>query len=202
MNKSNPYKVKRIFDFTVSCLGLIFFAPLLVFIYLLNKLIHPKDPAIFKQNRIGYKGELFTIYKFRTMNTYHKGSSVSIAGEDRITRFGAFLRKFKLDELPELYNVLINDMSFVGPRPDVPGFADKLVGEDKKILDLKPGITGPASLLFANEEELLSKVDNPVKYNLEVIYPKKIKINLDYYYNNSLYIDLVIIFRTIFRTNY
>ena len=136
------------------------------------------------------------------MAVNHTGSSVSVAGEDRITKLGKFLRKFKLDELPELYNVLINDMSFVGPRPDVPGFADKLDGENKKILELKPGITGPASLFFANEEELLSKVDNPIKYNLEVIYPKKIKINLDYYYNNSIYIDLIIIFKTIFRTNY
>ena len=202
MNKSSSYKSKRLFDFVVSCLGLIFFSPLLVAIFLLNKLIYPSSPAIFKQNRIGYKGEMFTIYKFRTMAINHSGSSVSIAGEDRITKLGKFLRKFKLDELPELYNVLINDMSFVGPRPDVPGFADKLDGEDKKILDLKPGITGPASLFFANEEELLSKVDNPIEYNLEVIYPKKIKINLDYYYNNSLYIDLVIIFKTIFRTNY
>ena len=202
MNKSSSYKSKRLFDFVVSCLGLIFFFPLLVTIFLLNKLIYPSSSAIFKQNRVGYKGEIFTIYKFRTMVSSHSGSSVSVAGEDRITKLGKFLRKFKLDELPELYNVLINDMSFVGPRPDVPGFADKLDGEDKKILDLKPGITGPASLFFANEEELLSKVDNPIEYNLEVIYPKKIKINLDYYYNNSLYIDLVIIFKTIFRTNY
>ena len=202
MINSDSYKSKRLFDFTLSVFGLIFFSPLLTVVFLLNKLIYPHEAAIFKQDRVGYKGDIFTIYKFRTMNTMYKGNSISVAGEERITGFGRILRKFKIDELPELYNVLIDDMSFVGPRPDVPGFADKLIGEDKKILNLKPGITGPASIVFANEEEMLSKVDNPVKYNIEVIYPKKVEINLSYYYKNTLYIDLVIIFKTIFRSNY
>lgn len=122
---------------------------------------------------------------------------MSVAGESRITPFGAKLRKYKLDELPELWNVFIGDMSFVGPRPDVPGYADKLEGEDRLILKLRPGITGPASLKYRNEEEILAKVDDPQKYNDEVIYPDKVKINLDYYYNNSLIGDVKLIIQTI-----
>jgi len=129
----------------------------------------------------------------------HTGSSVSVKGESRITSFGAFLRKYKIDELPELVNVLIGDMSMVGPRPDVPGYADKLVGEHRLILKLRPGITGPASIVYANEEELLASVTNPQKYNDEVIYPDKVRINLEYYHNNSFFGDLRIIFRTFFR---
>ncbi len=132
----------------------------------------------------------------------HGGNSISVAGESRITSLGAFLRKYKLDELPELWNVLIGDMSIVGPRPDVPGFADKLIGENKKILLMKPGITGPASLKYANEEKILSKVSDPVKYNEEVIFPDKVKINLDYFHNYSFLLDLKIFFKTIIRKNY
>ena len=116
----------------------------------------PSGSIIFKQKRIGQHGKLFTMYKFRSMTVNHSGSSISVKGESRITPLGAKLRKYKLDELPELWNVLIGDMSFVGPRPDVPGYADKLEGEDRRILLLKPGITGPASLKYRNEEELLA----------------------------------------------
>ena len=136
----------------------------------------PGGPVIFKQQRVGQYGKLFIMYKFRTMTVGHSGSSVSVAGENRITPFGAKLRKYKLDELPELWNVLIGDMSFVGPRPDVPGYADKLAGEDRKILLLKPGITGPASIKYRNEEELLAQQIDPIKYNDEVIFPDKVKI--------------------------
>ena len=128
--------------------------------------------------------------------------TIIIKGDIRITKFGSFIRKYKLDELPELWNVLLGQMSIVGPRPDVKGFADELKGEDRKILNLRPGITGPASLKYANEEELLSYQENPEVYNKKVIFPDKVRINLDYYYNQNLILDLKIIFATIFRTNY
>ena len=136
--------------------------------------------------------------KFRSMSVSHGGSSVSVAGESRITPLGAKLRKYKLDELPELWNVLVGDMSFVGPRPDVPGYADKLVGEDRVILKLRPGITGPASLKYRNEEELLAGVDDPQTYNDTVIFPDKVRINKEYYYNWSFRKDIRYVFQTIF----
>jgi lipopolysaccharide/colanic/teichoic acid biosynthesis glycosyltransferase len=157
----------------------------------------PGGPAIFKQKRVGKEGKLFTMYKFRSMTVGHGGSSVSVAGESRITPLGAKLRKYKLDELPELWNVLIGDMSFVGPRPDVPGYADKLQGEDRLILNLRPGITGPASLKYKNEEEILAQVEDPQKYNDEVIYPDKVRINLDYYHHHSLMGDIKLIIQTV-----
>lgn len=157
----------------------------------------PGGPVFFKQIRVGKDARLFTMYKFRSMKVGHNGNSVSVAGESRITPFGSMLRKYKLDELPELWNVLIGDMSFVGPRPDVPGYADKLEGEDRLILNLRPGITGPASLKYRNEEEILAKVDDPKRYNDEVIYPDKVKINLQYYYNHSLWGDLKYIIDTV-----
>jgi lipopolysaccharide/colanic/teichoic acid biosynthesis glycosyltransferase len=134
------------------------------------------------------------------MTVSHSGSSISVAGESRITPLGAILRKYKLDELPELWNVLIGDMSFVGPRPDVPGYADKLEGEDRLILKLRPGITGPASLKYANEEDILAQVKDPIKYNDEVIFPDKVKINLDYYYHHTFIGDIKLIFQTVFRS--
>jgi lipopolysaccharide/colanic/teichoic acid biosynthesis glycosyltransferase len=140
----------------------------------------PDGSPIFVQKRIGRHGKAFKMYKFRTMQKHHNGSSVSVKGESRITPLGAFLRKWKLDELPELWNVWIGDMSFVGPRPDVPGYADLLEGENRKILLLRPGITGPASLKYRNEEELLANQENPQKYNDEVIFPDKVRINLHY----------------------
>ena len=137
------------------------------------------------------------------MYVSNEKSKISVLEDKtRISSFGSFLRKYKLDELPELWNVLIGDMSFVGPRPDVPGYADKLEGEDKKILLLRPGITGPASIKYANEEKMLSNVDDPKNYNDEIVYPDKVKINIEYYENNTLYMDLIIIFKTVFRINY
>jgi lipopolysaccharide/colanic/teichoic acid biosynthesis glycosyltransferase len=137
------------------------------------------------------------MYKFRSMTVGHGGSSVSVAGESRITPLGAKLRKYKLDELHELWNVLIGDMSFVGPRPDVPGYADQLEGEDRLILKLRPGITGPASLKYRNEEEILAKVDDPQRYNDEVIYPDKVRINRYYAEHYSFTKDIQMIFCTI-----
>ncbi len=190
---------KYVFDRLASFIGLISLFPLLMMVWLIIRIKMPDGRPLFKQKRVGKNGKLFTMVKFRTMTVSHSGSSVSVAGEARITPLGAFLRKYKIDELPELWNVLIGDMSFVGPRPDVPGYADKLQGEERKILELRPGITSEASLKYANEEEILAKVDNPQRYNDEVIYPDKVKINLDYFYNQSFIGDLKIIFRTIFR---
>ena len=158
----------------------------------------PEGPILFKQERIGRFAKQFTMVKFRTMTVNHSGSSISVKGEHRITPFGSFLRKYKLDELPELWNVFIGDMSFVGPRPDVPGYADKLIGEERKILEFRPGITGPASLKYANEEELLTNVANPKKFNDEVIYPDKVRLNLEYLRTQTFWGDIIIIFRTIF----
>lgn len=172
--------------------------PVLLIVAALIKYKMP-GPVFFIQKRIGLNGKEFKMIKFRTMKTDHGGNSISILGENRITPLGSSLRKYKLDELPELINVLKGDMSFVGPRPDVPGYADKLEGEDRLILKLRPGITGPASLKYANEEEILATVPDPVKYNDEVIFPDKVRINLEYYYTRSFIGDLKIIWRTVVR---
>lgn len=182
-------------------MGLLILWPILIFVAIMIRVKMPGGPVIFKQKRVGQDGKLFTMYKFRSMTVSHSGSSVSVAGESRITPLGAKLRKYKLDELPELWNVLKGDMSFVGPRPDVPGYADKLEGHDRNILKLKPGITGPASLKYRNEEELLAKIENPQKYNDEVIYPDKIKINLYYLEHYSFLKDIQMIICTVLGKN-
>ena len=194
--------IKRFFDLTSSFIGILVLLPLMLVISIVIKL-DSKGPVFFKQKRVGKDGKLFTMIKFRSMSIVQKSkSTVSVKGDVRITKVGAFIRKYKFDELPELWNVLVGQMSIVGPRPDVKGFADELQGEDRLILELRPGITGPASLKYVNEEELLSHQENPEKYNNEVIYPDKVRINLDYYYNQNLILDLKIIFATIFRTNF
>jgi len=193
---------KNIFDRVMSFFGLLFLSPFLLLIAIIIKVKMPDGPVLFKQNRVGKNGSIFKMFKFRTMtNTEHK-SSISIKGESRITPLGAVLRKYKLDELPELFNVLVGDMSFVGPRPDVPGYADKLIGNDREILNLKPGITGPASLKYANEEELLAKVDNPISFNDKIIFPDKVRINNLYLQNWSFILDLKIIIHTILGKPY
>ncbi|WP_148373198.1 sugar transferase [Bacteroides bouchesdurhonensis] len=189
--------LKSIFDRGTSFLGLIFLFPLLILTAFLIYIKMPGGPIIFKQKRVGQYGRLFTMYKFRSMTTNHSGNSISVKGENRITPLGAKLRKYKLDELPELWNVLIGDMSFVGPRPDVPGYADKLEGENCRMLLLKPGITGPASLKYRNEEELLAEQENPQKYNDEVLFPDKVRINIEYLDNWSFWNDIKIIVYTI-----
>lgn len=188
---------KNIFDRAASFFGLMILWPVLLIVAIMVRIKMPGGPVLFTQKRVGKDGKLFTMYKFRSMTVGHGGSSVSVAGESRITPLGAKLRKYKLDELPELWNVLIGDMSFVGPRPDVPGYADRLQGEDRKILQLKPGITGSASLKYRNEEELLAKQDDPVRYNDEVIFPDKVRINLDYLEHWSFWLDMKIIIYTI-----
>jgi lipopolysaccharide/colanic/teichoic acid biosynthesis glycosyltransferase len=161
----------------------------------------PGGSFIFKQERVGQFGVIFNIYKIRTMknNVENNDNFVTTANDDRILPFGKWLRRTKLDEIVELVNVLKGDMSLVGPRPDVEGYADKLEGDDRKILELRPGITGPASLKYINEEEILAKASNPKQYNDEVIFPDKVKINLEYYNNRTFWGDIRIILNTIFR---
>ena len=192
--------IKWLFDRLMAFVGLLLLWPALLVVAILIKIKMPRGSIIFKQKRVGLNGKLFTMYKFRTMIVGHGGSSVSVAGESRITPLGRILRKYKLDELPELWNVFIGDMSFVGPRPDIPGYADALVGRDCDILKLRPGITGPASLKYANEEEILAQVEKPKEYNDTVIFPDKVRINLDYYRNHSFVGDLKLILATIFRS--
>ena len=194
--------MKRVFDFLVSLVGLFLLIPLLILLSLLIKFTS-KGTIFFIQERVGENGVFFKMIKFRSMQMIQDSDiTISVKGDMRVTKVGSFLRKYKLDELPELWNVLVGDMSLVGPRPDVPGYADFLKGEDRNILKLKPGITGPASLKYANEEEILSRQENPKEYNDEIIYPDKVRINLDYYYQSNLWIDIKIIFATIFRNSY
>lgn len=189
--------LKWLFDRVVSLIGLLFLWPVLVVVAILIKIKMPGGPAFFTQKRVGRNGKLFTMHKFRSMTVSHSGSSVSVAGEARITPLGATLRKYKLDELPELWDVLIGNMSFVGPRPDVPGYADQLKGDDRRVLELRPGITGPASLKYRDEEELLAKVENPIEYNDTVIYPDKVRINLYYLDHYSFVKDIQMIICTV-----
>jgi len=201
---NNTYRVnfiKRCFDIMFSSVGLLVLFPLIIII---STFIVIKDspPILYKQNRVGMGGKIFKIVKFRTMIINSSVNTISTSSDIRITALGSALRKYKLDELPELWNVFKGEMSFVGPRPDVPGYADKLLGDNRRILELRPGITGPASLKYANEEQILAEVDEPKKYNDEVIFPDKVRINLDYYNNWSLWLDIKIIFKTIFRKNY
>ena len=189
--------VKFWFDRIMALIGLLILWPLLLVVALIIKIKMPGGPVIFKQKRVGLNGKLFTMYKFRSMTVGHGGSSVSVAGESRITPLGAKLRRYKLDELPELWNVLIGDMSFVGPRPDVPGYADQLKGTDREVLRLRPGITGPASLKYRDEEELLAIQPDPQRYNDEVIFPDKVRINRYYLHNYSFLKDIQMIFCTV-----
>ncbi len=197
--------LKWLFDRFVALVGLIVLSPVLLVVAVLVAVKTPGGPVIFSQKRVGKEGKLFTIKKFRTMTANHGGSSVSVAGESRITPLGAKLRHYKLDELPELWNVLKGDMSFVGPRPDVPGYADQLHGEDREVLKLRPGITGPATLKYRDEEDLLARVvkegidgyTDPVKYNDEVIFPDKVRLNRYYLNNYSFWTDIKMLFATV-----
>lgn len=149
--------LKWIFDRVVSLLGLLFLWPVLLVVAILIKVKMPGGPVLFVQKRVGKDGKLFACHKFRTMTVKHNGSTVSVAGDSRITPLGAKLRHWKLDELPGLWDVFIGKMSFVGPRPDVPGYADKLTGDDRDVLKLRPGITGPATLKYRLEDEMIAE---------------------------------------------
>lgn len=189
--------MKWLFDRSMSFIGLAVLWPVLAVTAILIKVKMPGGPVIFEQKRVGRHGHLFTMYKFRSMTVGHGGSSVSVAGESRITPLGAKLRHYKLDELPELWNVFIGDMSFVGPRPDVPGYADQLKGDDREVLKLRPGITGPASLKYRDEEDLLALQEDPQRYNDEVIFPDKVRLNRYYLHNYSFIKDIQMIVCTV-----
>ena len=203
--------IKWIFDRVVALIGLLFLWPVLLVVAILIKVKMPGGPAFFVQKRVGKDGRLFDCHKFRTMTMKHNGSTVSVAGDSRITPLGAKLRHFKLDELPGLWDVLIGNMSFVGPRPDVPGYADKLEGDDRDVLKLRPGITGPATLKYRLEDEMISKyvakkqaVGDPrpmqeiaIEYNDKVIYPDKVRLNCYYYRHYSFIKDFQMILCTV-----
>lgn len=189
--------LKRLFDILISLIGIIILLLPFLILSLIVKL-SSKGPMFFLQNRVGFKGKLFKIIKFRTMYLdSEKLGTITTATDSRITPIGKVLRNYKLDELPQLWNVFIGKMSFVGPRPDVEGYADKLEGNDRNVLNLRPGITGPASIYYKDEEELLAKQENPTEYNDNVIWPTKVKINLDYINHYSLIKDIGYIIITI-----
>ena len=213
---------KYLFDRIVAFFGLLFLWPLLLIVALLIKKQMP-GPVLFVQKRVGKGGKVFNCHKFRSMKVDHGGSTVSVAGETRITPLGSKLRKYKVDELPGLWDVFIGKMSFVGPRPDVPGYADLLEDSDRDVLKLRPGITGPASLKYRDEEEMIAQFVGKVKkrdlsilnqykevdftrmtdeqiaiwYNDNIIYPDKVRINCYYYHNYSFIKDIQMIFATI-----
>ena len=210
--------LKWIFDRVVALIGLLVLWPVLVIVAILVKVKMPGGPAFFVQKRVGKGGKLFDCHKFRTMTVKHNGSTVSVAGDSRITPLGATLRHYKLDELPGLWDVLIGNMSFVGPRPDVPGYADKLQGDDRDVLKLRPGITGPATLKYRLEDEMLADVrrlmsegrclpqeqidkmsdqELAVWYNDNVIYPDKVRLNCYYYRHYSFIKDIQMILCTV-----
>ena len=216
--------LKFIFDRVVAFIGLLFLWPVILITAILIKIKMPGGPAFFVQKRVGMDGKLFNCHKFRSMTVKHNGSSVSVAGDSRITPFGAKLRHYKIDELPGLWDVLIGNMSFVGPRPDVPGYADKLVGDDRDVLKLRPGITGPATLKYRVEDEMIADFVKEIKcgknekiktikdapdfstmsdqeiavwYNDYIIYPDKVRLNCYYYRNYSFVKDIQMIFATV-----
>jgi len=188
---------KRSFDVLLSFVGLatVWWVILLAWA---AATIDTRRNGFFIQERVGQNGRPFRVVKIRTMRVVPGlDSTVTRSGDARITRLGAFFRRFKIDELPQLWNVLVGDMSFVGPRPDVPGFADRLEGEDRVVLAIRPGITGPATLKYRNEEALLAEADDPERYNREVIWPDKVRINREYIRNWRLRDDLTYIWRTV-----
>ena len=215
--KSSMIK-KWLFDRMMAAIGLLVLWPVLAVVAILIKVKMPGGPVLFVQKRVGKGGKLFDCHKFRTMTVKHDGSTVSVAGDRRITPLGAKLRHYKLDELPGLWDVLIGNMSFVGPRPDVPGYADQLQGDDRDVLKLRPGITGPATLKYRLEDEMLADVRNlmleskylpkaqiaamsdqelAIWYNDHVIYPDKVRLNCYYYRHYSFGKDIQMIVCTV-----
>ena len=202
--------LKFIFDRVVALIGLLCLWPVLLIVAIMIKVKMP-GPVLFVQKRVGKDGKLFNCHKFRSMTVKHNGSTVSVAGDSRITPFGATLRHYKLDELPELWDVLIGNMSFVGPRPDVPGYADKLTGDDRDVLKLRPGITGPATLKYRLEDEMIAEYvakkqaegdtrpmqEIATEYNDMVIYPDKVRLNCYYYRHYSFVKDIQMILCTV-----
>ena len=189
--------MKRIFDIVASGLGLLVFSPIFIILAIWIKL-DSKGPIFYRQVRVGRHNKDFRIFKFRSMRVgSDKGSLVTIGGRDpRITRSGYFIRKFKFDELPQLINVFIGDMSLVGPRPEVRHYVDYWTEEQMHVLDVRPGITDPASIKFRNENELLEKAEDPEKYYIDVVMQEKIKLYLEYVEKTSFWYDIKLIFKT------
>lgn len=187
---------KNIFDYSLALFLLIILFPFLI-VLIISATISTGKFGVFSQARVGKGGRIFRMYKIRSMDVQNQ-DVITAANDPRITRFGHFIRFTKLDELLQLLNILKGDMSFVGPRPDVVGYADNLTGDDRIILSVKPGITGPATLYYRNEEELLEKQSDKVKYNNEVIWPNKVRINRLYLENWSFITDLKLLFKTVF----
>ena len=189
-------RIKRLFDLFFSFIGLlIFLIPIIILIILST--ISTRKIGLYRQIRIGLAGEPFVLYKIRSMKSGNPLNRITLSNDPRITRFGRIIRTYNLDELPQLWNVFIGDMSFVGPRPDVPGYADRLIGNDRLVLSVRPGITGPATLKYRNEEEILSKEIDPLIYNDQIIWKDKIEINKQYIKNWSLKGDVTYILKTI-----
>lgn len=191
--------MKRLFDIVASGLGLIVLSPLFLILAIWIKL-DSKGPVFYRQVRVGFKNKDFRIFKFRSMRVgADKGSLVTIGGRDpRVTKSGYWIRKFKLDELPQLINVFIGDMSLVGPRPEVRHYVDYWTPEQMHVLDVRPGITDPASIKFRNENELMEQAEDPEKFYIEVIMQEKIKLYLEYVEKHSFFYDLGLIFKTFF----
>ncbi|WP_299226481.1 sugar transferase [uncultured Psychroserpens sp.] len=193
MITKNQLILKRVFDVILAMLLLPFLIiPILILVIIAT--IDTRQYGLFLQKRVGQHGRLFDIYKIRTLK---KETHVLGHLDLSATTFGKFLRRFKLDELPQIFNVLIGNMSFVGPRPDIQGFADKLIGDDKLILIVKPGITGPATIKYKDEEMILSQQDDPENYNRTIIWPDKVEINKKYIQNYSFSLDLDFILKSI-----
>ena len=191
--------LKYLFDRIFSLILLVVLSPVLLVLFIIYKIKMPKGSFLYRQVRVGKDGKLFRIFKIRTMvNDAENSGSVTIADDERILPFGKWLRESKVDTFMELINILIGDMSFVGPRPDVPGYADKLEGDDRIILKMRPGLTGPASIKYRHEDRILAQQDDPLKYNDEVIWPDKVKINKEYCENWSIWLDMSIMWKTIF----
>jgi lipopolysaccharide/colanic/teichoic acid biosynthesis glycosyltransferase len=190
---------KRLFDLVFSALGLLVCWWLILLAWIAAT-IDTRANGFFIQKRVGRNGKVFRVVKIKTMRPIASlDTTVTRSGDPRITALGAFFRRTKIDELPQLWNVLLGDMSFVGPRPDVPGFADQLHGEERAMLSIRPGITGPATLKYRNEEELLAEQEDPEAYNRDVIWPDKVRINLEYIRNWSLGRDIQYILETVFH---
>lgn len=190
--------IKYIFDRLFSLILLVILSPVMLVIFILHKIKMPKGSFLYRQVRVGKDAKLFRIFKIRTLvDDSELGGSVTVAGDERILPFGKWLRESKVDTFFELINILIGDMSFVGPRPDVPGYADKLEGDDRVILKMRPGLTGPASIKYRHEDKILAEQDDPLRYNDEVIWPDKVKINKEYYENWSVWRDISILWKTI-----
>lgn len=199
MNKINQI-IKRIFDFLVSLVGIIILSPIFIIVSIAIK-IDSRGSILFLQKRVGKDGKEFNIYKFRTMVTDAEklGKQITIGNDSRITKVGAFLRKFKIDELPQLFNVLLGDMSLVGPRPEVPKYVALYNNEQKKVLSIRPGITDMASLRYKDENDILGKVDNPEEYYINVIMKDKLSLNLEYIEKSNVFFDIYLIVKTIIK---